>query len=358
MRDTSSRITERETTTTKLVDANRVIALWGFTEAALGGILHALKFPFTGLLIGCAAVVFITLIFQLTGSGKAILRATFIVLLVKATVNPYAQFAAYFAVGLQGLLGYLFFTTIRFKRVAALLLGIFALTFSAVQKLIFLTVVFGTSLWKSIDTFAHFVLTQIPFLKHSPSFSFSIVIISVYTGIHLLAGIIAGLKAANFPLWLEKKSKTVGRMRIDFAGGEEFFNKNRKSNRKHSLRKIPSYIIFIFLFSLMLVSYIFPQLDSNLFYYVVFTIIRSVLIMFIWFSVISPIAVKYFKRFVEKKKFKHASEINKITVLFTGFRKIINYCWKNSSSLRGRKRLVKFFSDSLALLLLADVEPD
>ncbi len=340
------------------VKADRVIALWGFTEAALGGILHALKFPFTGLFIGCAAVVFITLIIQITGSTKSILRATFIVLLVKATVNPYAQFAAYFAVLLQGVLGYIFFTTIRYKRIASLLLGIFALTFSALQKLIFLTIVFGTSLWKSIDTFAHFVLTHILFISHSLSFSFSILIIAFYTGIHLLAGIYAGLKAAGISQWLEKKSKTIGSTGIHFTNDDDFFNKKNEQQKKHFLKRIPSYLVFIFLILLLLASYLFPQLDSNLFYYVVFTIIRSVLIMLIWFLIISPVVVKYFWKYIEKKKFKHASEINKITTLFSGFKRIINYCWKNSAAFKGRKRFSKFFSDSLALLLLAEIEHD
>ena len=44
----------------------RITALWGFSEATLGGILHAFKIPFTGLFVGSAAVIFISLIAHFT----------------------------------------------------------------------------------------------------------------------------------------------------------------------------------------------------------------------------------------------------------------------------------------------------
>mgnify|MGYP001612530994 FL=1 len=155
----------------------RIIALWGFSEAAFGGILHALKIPFTGLFLGSAAVIFISLIAHYSRDKSAILRATLIVVLVKAFVSPYSPLTAYFAVALQGTLGYLFFSTIKYERMAALLLGFFSLFFSALQKLILLTLLFGTGLWNSIDLFVYFVLSQIQVLHHSQSFSFSLVII-------------------------------------------------------------------------------------------------------------------------------------------------------------------------------------
>jgi hypothetical protein len=44
------------------VSIARLTALWAFVEAGLGGILHAFKVPFTGLLVGGMAVMLITLI--------------------------------------------------------------------------------------------------------------------------------------------------------------------------------------------------------------------------------------------------------------------------------------------------------
>ncbi len=40
----------------------RLTALWAFSESGLGGILHALQMPFTGLLVGGMAILLISLI--------------------------------------------------------------------------------------------------------------------------------------------------------------------------------------------------------------------------------------------------------------------------------------------------------
>ncbi|MCK5088079.1 MAG: hypothetical protein KAQ90_11190, partial [Melioribacteraceae bacterium] len=67
---------------------NRLTALWAFSEAALGGILHALKIPLTGLFVGGAAVIFISLIAYYSEKKHAILRATLLVVIVKFVVAP------------------------------------------------------------------------------------------------------------------------------------------------------------------------------------------------------------------------------------------------------------------------------
>ncbi len=40
----------------------KLILLWAFSESALGGMLHALRIPLTGLFVGGSAVIFISLI--------------------------------------------------------------------------------------------------------------------------------------------------------------------------------------------------------------------------------------------------------------------------------------------------------
>jgi len=341
-----------EARTAGFTDINRVIALWGFTEAALGGILHAVRFPFTGLFISCAAVTYIILIDYLTGSKIEILRATLIVILIKAMVNPYAQFAAYLAVALQGLMGYLFFSTIRFKRGASLLLGLCSLLFSALQKLIFLTLVFGMSFWKSIDLFAAFVLSQFPMFAKVNTISFSILLISIYTGIHVIAGIYVGIKAPGFPGWLRSKSESLDKTAIEWNNDSELFLGKKTKSKRGWWRKKSGILFLIFTIGLLILSYIFPQLGKNIIYDIIFMLIRSILIMTVWFGILSPVAMRYFKRFVEKKSSKHALEIERITRLFPKFRLAVNYCWRNSAQSSGLKRFKKFFSDSLVILLL------
>ncbi len=334
----------------------RIIALWGFSEAAFGGILHALKIPFTGLFLGSAAVIFISLIAHYSRDKSAILRATLIVVLVKAFVSPYSPLTAYFAVALQGTLGYLFFSTIKYERMAALLLGFFSLFFSALQKLILLTLLFGTGLWNSIDLFVDFVLSQIQVLHHSQSFSFSLVIIALYTGLHIIVGIYVGIKSSLIPQWVDKKSRSFERLGFDFQKSEDHFIEKKKYKKRPWWRRSSGISLFVFLIVLMMLSYFFPQLGKNRAYDILFMMLRSIIITIIWFSILSPFILKHFKRFIEKNKFKHASEINNITILFPNFNRIINFCWKASAPLKGIKRIRMFLSNSLALLLFLEIK--
>ncbi|MGB5288359.1 MAG: hypothetical protein WBN42_07680, partial [Ignavibacteriaceae bacterium] len=66
----------------------KITALWAFSESAFGGILHALTIPLRGLFISSAAVLFISLIALFAKSNKDILKATIIVILIKAVVSP------------------------------------------------------------------------------------------------------------------------------------------------------------------------------------------------------------------------------------------------------------------------------
>ena len=70
--------------TASLVTVQRITAVWGFTESALGGVLHILQFPFTGLFIGSFAVLCIFLIAHYGKKPAFILRSTMVVILIKA----------------------------------------------------------------------------------------------------------------------------------------------------------------------------------------------------------------------------------------------------------------------------------
>jgi hypothetical protein len=63
-------------------------ALWAFVEAGLGGFLHALHLPFTGIVLGGFAVLIISLLAMCYDKPFAkIVQATLIVLAIKAAVN-------------------------------------------------------------------------------------------------------------------------------------------------------------------------------------------------------------------------------------------------------------------------------
>src|SRR3954468_19918714 len=87
----------------------RLIALWVVCEALLGGIIHGLKLPVSGLVVGSSAVICISLMAYYVPVRGSILKATIIVAVFKMMLSPQAPLPAYFAVFFQGLLGELLF---------------------------------------------------------------------------------------------------------------------------------------------------------------------------------------------------------------------------------------------------------
>jgi hypothetical protein len=337
------------------IDPRRIIAIWGFSEAALGGILHALKIPLTGMFVGGAAVIFITLLAHYSQKKAAILNATITVIVIKAIISPHSPLAAYFAVGLQGLLGYLFFSLIKIEKIAAVLLGFFALLFSALQKFIILTIIFGNTLWNSLDDFVNYILLQLNIDFSGHSISFSIILICVYSIVHVAFGIYFALKAAALPHKLEEKSYLLTEAFRNYLT-EDIFVRKDSPKKKRWWKKKSGMVLIIFFISLMILTYFEPVFQKNRVYEILIMLLRSFVITFLWFVIISPFVITRFNKFIEKNKFERASEINRVTALFPEFKKIINYTWKSSADLKKFKRLRKFLSDSIILLLITRIE--
>lgn len=339
------------------IDPKRIIAIWGFSEATLGGILHALKIPPTGMFVGGIAVVLITLLAHYSQKKSIILNATITVIIIKAVISPHSPLAAYFAVALQGLLGYVFFSTIKIEKIAALLLGFFALLFSALQKFIVLTIVFGNTLWKSLDDFVNFILVQLDISSKDFSLSFSILLISIYTLVHVTIGIYLALKAVSLPKKLAVKSYMLTEAFKVYLT-EDLFSSNKSSKPKRWFKRKSGLLLVIFLILLMVLTYLSPGFEKNRAFEILVMLVRSFVITFIWFVIVSPYVITKFNRFIEKNKFERASEINKVTALFPEFRKIINYTWKVSAEYKKLKRIRKFLSDSIVLMLITKINTD
>ena len=126
----------------------RLTALWALSESGLGGAMHAFKIPFTGFFLGGFAILIVCLIaYHSTHKWKAIIQATLLVILIKATASPQSPPMAYVAVAFQGLIGALLFSIIPFFRLAAVLFGMLALLESATQKFLLTTLIFGKSMF-------------------------------------------------------------------------------------------------------------------------------------------------------------------------------------------------------------------
>ena len=88
----------------------RLTALWALSEAGLGGVLHAIQFPFTGLLVGGFAIVLISLIAYFSDhKWDTIFRSLLVVLIIKLAVSPHSPPTSYLAVSFQAFMAALIF---------------------------------------------------------------------------------------------------------------------------------------------------------------------------------------------------------------------------------------------------------
>ena len=339
------------------VTIDKITALWAFSEAALGGILHALKIPFTGLLIGGSAVIFISLISYFSGSKKTLLEATVKVILVKFVVSPYSPINAYFAVMLQAFLGYILFYG-GFNKISAILLGFFSLLLSAFQKIIILTLVFGMTLWESVDIFFDFVMDKIiPGTQNIDQPSFSYLIIGVYISIHLIGGLIAGWYASILPSRLAlHTSVKIDKMNENV---NDFLNSKTKSKKRRKWWLKPSGIaLFIFLIFVIIISFLFDEIDSNIAAKIAIMFLRSVIIIIIWYYFISPFLLKFVNKVLLSKKQKQAEEIENIVQVFPNIKSIIKYSWNKTNNYRGLKRVIIFIDSVFINYLLFERNDD
>ena len=77
----------------------RLTVLWALTESGLGGMMHAFRLPFTGLLVGGVAIILIIMLAHYSNNNvQQILKALIIVLIVKISVSPHSPLGAYLAV--------------------------------------------------------------------------------------------------------------------------------------------------------------------------------------------------------------------------------------------------------------------
>lgn len=324
----------------------RITALWAFSESAFGGILHALSIPFRGIFISGAAVIFISLLAFYSVRKNDIIKATITVLVIKALISPHTPVTAYLAVLLQGVTGQILFYHKKFFKTSALLLGIIAGLFSAFQKLIVLTIIYGTTIWESVDIFLDFIISQFGAEK-SGAIRYSYILAGFYIFIHAAGGIFFGLIAGRIP---QKIQDTKVHFTYEMISDDSrLFNKDKKRSRKWWNR--PSYIIILTLSAILVVLSYFTDLQNNFAADIIIMIIRSIFIMFMWYSFLSPLVLKFINKIFAEKRKLYSEEVTKIIGLFPEFRKIISAVWSESSAYKGLNRIKIFLVNSFIILI-------
>ncbi|TVQ43770.1 MAG: hypothetical protein EA362_10925 [Saprospirales bacterium] len=320
----------------------RLTALWAFTEAGLGGVLHLFKSPFSGLMLCGLSIIFLSMIAKYSNySSRVIIRSLVLVVFIKMLVSPHSGVTAYFAVAFQGLLAAFIFGTFKESNLALYLFGIIAMVESAMQRLIVLTVLFGMQFWEAVNEFGNFVYQL--FFDHQPEgnwFSWGVVI--AYLVIYALGG--------AFAAWFYRRiSNNIRSIEKSYLHPETVtaLHHSLPQIEKSKKRKWSNYILLLLLlgFTIYFSSTIADL--SGVFY----ILLRTILIIIVWIYIINPLLLLALKKFLKKRFVEERERAKQIQSLFPWVRKILSEAWSRASVDSGLARFENFLSWTFYFIL-------
>ncbi len=330
----------------------KLTSVWAFSEAVLGGFFHAFSIPFSGALLTAVAAIIISLIAYFSEARGEIMKTTLIVLLVKAAVSPNSPVTAYFAVFIQGFFGEVFFYNKKFFKTSTVLFSSLVLLLTATQRILTLTILFGNNLWNSINIYVGYILNKLGLTGSDINVSFIIIVIFVF--LHLLIGVMAGKFAAGMPDKIKNPAFPEGFRKSDLNKYEKI--KIPEAKKKKSGKKILRDLFYLIILVLIILSYFHPEFGKDKAIELLIMLLRSVTIIFLWVTIISPFLYKSFKKFLDRKEAPLVNRINRIIASFPYYRKILNYSFSKYRDEKIILRINKTFTTFIALALFTELE--
>ena len=307
---------------------NKLTALWALNESGLGGFLHVFKTPFTGIIVGGIAILLISLIaYYAENKWQTILKSLLIVLIIKMAVSPYSPFGAYVAVSFQALFAALLFTKFSWKGMTLMVLGMVTFLESAIQKLLILTIIYGTGFWDAINIYGASVQRKLNVVLETSSTS---VLVTTYLILYSVCGILAGFFIKSMITIISNKKQE------DFyLETKDIYSKNTTPKRSFKFK-----IIWIWLVTVTLIVFAFTFFGGDLFGWKegIYIVLRSFLILMIWYLILGPFLLKLVQRFLNKKESQYKDDISNALDLFPYFRQIISFTWNDTKHLKGYSR--------------------
>ncbi len=336
------------------LDRNRAVerltALWALNEAGLGGLIHAMRVPFTGIVVGSTAVVLIALLaFFAERKAKAILKATVIVLLVKAAASPHTPLPAYVSVSFQGLAGALLFGALPSVRLGALLLGLLALWQGAVQKLLVMTILYGKSLWEAVDSVGQWILVQMGQGPGdlSPTGWFLV----FYLGYYTVAGLVTGGLAGAIPNEIARALKTP-RSAFPPVPEESPLAVPLLASQKRWWQRTPFKAGAVLLALMAVLAWLYPGQEGWVRGVHVFA--RATIVLIIWMLAVRPLGLALFRRFRRREQGVYGAEVVRALEQFPALRQAAAVAWRESADAGGFRRWKLFLVELIVLALAGD----
>ena len=268
-------------------------SLWAFVESGLGGIMHALHLPFTGIILGGFSILIISLLARYNKPiASQIFKATLIVIAVKATVNPMTPPTAYIAVAFQGLSGALFFSISQKNMLISIAFATIAMLESGIQKLLVLTLLFGKSWINALNSFTESVLQLLGFETNIKG---GFYIVAAYLSLFVIWGIVLGVWIHFLPAQIQARKDNYTHIQPEIL--EE--NTAQKTKKKKHFGLILGFIL------LFLISYFFFKTQNGL-SNALHLLIRTICVLGVWIYLVLPLWAKIMQNWLQKRQNKHA----------------------------------------------------
>ena len=278
----------------------RLVALWVLAESFLGGLLHGLKLPVTGLLVGGSAMICIQLIAWHFPNRGSVLKAMMLVMLMKFSLSPHSPFPAYLAVLFQGISGEFLLRGRRFFLLKCLVFGFLGMMESALQRLLVLVFLSGTEIWEALDVWISKVSSGLGPEK------FSHWLAMAYLLVHALAGLVLGILGHKLA---SAKPSDFPHFQLDGAA-IELPKKPRRKNAGFAGHLISLLALAAWL---LLESGIF-QLPGKAFFFVPL-LLRMVWLYGILVYLLVPLLDGFFRKFLAAKAQHYAGTLEEIRKL-------------------------------------------
>lgn len=326
----------------------RITALWAFSEAFMGGILHGFKIPFAGLALSLVAAICMSLLAVHDNKRGVIFKATLVVIAVKFILSPHTPPMAYVAVMMEGLAGELFFMQRRFIRTSSFFLTLFCLMYSAFQHLLVLTIVFGKEFWTALDTFLNKITNT--FIKQPQQYSLYLVLF--YLACYLIAGIFGGILNSKIVARVQSGNKPVFLDAINekYPDGIKTINEEPLSAKKR--KKIKWQFIIAGILLLFLILSYTPLFDKTILRTKVLEIvIRGSVIIIVWTFLLSPLLIRRVGKWVEKYKSESGSSLQEVLSLLPDIKRIVQVSWQMAAKKNKLKQFSDFISNTMLLIV-------
>ena len=314
----------------------RLITLWILCEAILGGMMHAVKIPFTGIVVSSGAVICISLIAYYVPHKGAILKATIIVAIFKMMLSPHTPPTAYVAVFFQGLMGQILFFNLRYFRVSCILLAVLALVESAIQRIIVLAVLYGNNFWNTVNEFIRKLTND------SRVTDYSLMVATGYIILHAFIGLLVGVFAGSI-VWQSKSWSILhAEYLIPYTNENDIIPVKPAATKRK--KKVEYFFIFIWIVLILLFVQSYFHIGVSLLPSLITLqiLLRSVLIVLTWYFLISPLLSSLIKKWLAHQQIKSKSDINQVVLLLPATKYIFLKSWELSSEAKGWKRAMAF----------------